>query len=128
MAPPACWPAPRATTHWGFRESLKAMGVDVVADRVVFDGKFITGAGVSAGIDMALALTARVHGEELAKAIQLGIEYDPEPPFDSGSPDKASASTLRLTMRMLMGDTPLRTLRQTSSRMVSDRLRRLRRA
>ena len=118
----------RATTHWGFRESLKAMGVDVVADRVVFDGKFITGAGVSAGIDMALALTARVHGEELAKAIQLGIEYDPEPPFDSGSPDKASASTLRLTMRMLMGDTPLRTLRQTSARMVTDRLRRLRRA
>jgi transcriptional regulator GlxA family with amidase domain len=118
----------RATTHWAFRENLKAMGVDVVANRVVFDGKFVTGAGVSAGIDMALALTARVHGDELAKAIQLGIEYDPEPIFDSGSPDKAAASTLRLSMRMLMGDTPLRTMGQSSRRLVGDRLRRLRRA
>ena len=118
----------RATTHWAFRENLRAMGVDVVAERVVFDGRFVTGAGVSAGIDMALALTARVHGEELARAIQLGIEYDPQPPFDAGSPDKASASTLRLTARMLMGDQPLRTLAGYSSRMVGDRLRGLRRA
>jgi transcriptional regulator GlxA family with amidase domain len=116
----------RATTHWAFRENLRAMGVDVVADRVVFDGRFVTGAGVSAGIDMALALTARVHGEELAKAIQLAIEYDPEPPFDAGSPDKASASTLRLSMRMLIGDAPLRTMAGLSSRMVGDRVRRLR--
>jgi transcriptional regulator GlxA family with amidase domain len=118
----------RATTHWGFRENLRAMGVDVVGDRVVFDGHFVTGAGVSAGIDMALALTARVHGDELAKAIQLGIEYDPEPQFDAGSPDKASASTLRLAMRMLMGDTPLRTAAQTGRRLVGDRVRGLRRA
>lgn len=117
----------RATTHWGFRENLKAMGVDVVADRVVFDGPFVTGAGVSAGIDMALALTARVHGEELAKAIQLGIEYDPQPPFDEGSPDKASASTLRLASRMLLGDAPLRTMAGYSTRMVGDRVRRARR-
>jgi transcriptional regulator GlxA family with amidase domain len=117
----------RATTHWGFRENLKAMGVEVVADRVVFDGRFVTGAGVSAGIDMALALTARVHGEELARAIQLGIEYDPQPPFDAGSPDKASASTLRLTSRMLMGDRPVRTFADYSLRMVGDRLRGLRR-
>jgi transcriptional regulator GlxA family with amidase domain len=116
----------RATTHWAFRENLRAMGVDVVADRVVFDGRFVTGAGVSAGIDMALALTARVHGEELAKAIQLAIEYDPEPPFDAGSPDKASASTLRLAMRMLIGDAPLRTATALSARMVGDRVRRLR--
>jgi transcriptional regulator GlxA family with amidase domain len=116
----------RATTHWGFRENLRAMGVDVVTDRVVFDGPFVTGAGVSAGIDMALALTARAHGEELAKAIQLAIEYDPQPPFDAGSPDKASASTLRLSMRMLLGDTPLRTLGGLSSRLVGNRLRRVR--
>jgi transcriptional regulator GlxA family with amidase domain len=116
----------RATTHWGFRENLRAMGVDVVTHRVVFDGKFVTGAGVSAGIDMALALTARVHGEELAKTIQLGIEYDPQPPFDSGSPDKAGASTLRLATRMLLGDTPLRTSAGYATRMASDRLRRLR--
>ncbi len=117
----------RATTHWGFRENLRAMGVDVVADRVVFDGRFVTGAGVSAGIDMALALTARVHGDELARAIQLGIEYDPQPPFDAGSPDKAAASTLRLTTRMLMGDRPLRTFTDYTARMVGDRLRGLRR-
>jgi transcriptional regulator GlxA family with amidase domain len=116
----------RATTHWGFRENLKAMGVEVVADRVVFDGPFVTGAGVSAGIDMALALTARVHGEELAKAIQLAIEYDPQPPFDEGSPDKASASTLRLASRMLLGDAPLRTMAGYSRRMMGDRVRRLR--
>jgi cyclohexyl-isocyanide hydratase len=89
----------RATTHWGFRENLRAMGV--VTDRVVFDRKFVTGAGVSAGIDMALALTARVHGEDVAKAIQLAIEYDPQPPFDAGSPDKAGASTMRLAFKML---------------------------
>jgi transcriptional regulator GlxA family with amidase domain len=117
----------RATTHWGFRENLKAMGVDVVAERVVFDGRFVTGAGVSAGIDMALALTARVHGEELAKAIQLGIEYDPQPPFDAGAPEKADASTLRLTARMLMGDAPLRTFAGYASRMLGDRVRWLRR-
>jgi hypothetical protein len=101
------------------------MGVDVVADRVVFDGKFITGAGVSAGIDMALSLTAKVHGEEVAKAIQLGIEYDPEPPFDSGSPDKASASTLRLALRILLGDRPEQ-VAALGARMARDRLARLR--
>lgn len=116
----------RATTHWAFRENLGAMGVDVVADRVVFDPPFVTGAGVSAGIDMALALTARVHGERLAKAIQLGIEYDPQPPFDAGAPEKADASTLRLAMRLLLGDAPLRTAMATGSRLVGDRLRGLR--
>lgn len=117
----------RATTHWGFRENLSAMGVEVVSDRVVFDPPFVTGAGVSAGIDMALALTARVHGEELAKAIQLGIEYDPQPPFAAGAPEKADASTLRLAMRMLLGDTPLRTSAAYGSRLLTDRLRTLRR-
>ncbi len=116
----------RATTHWAFRENLKAMGVEVVADRVVFDGKFVTGAGVSAGIDMALSLTAKVHGEKVAKAVQLGIEYDPQPPFDSGSPDKASASTLRLALRILLGDRPGQ-VAAMGARMVRDRLARLRR-
>jgi transcriptional regulator GlxA family with amidase domain len=96
----------RTTTHWAFRENLRAMGIDVVADRVVFDEPFVSGAGVSAGIDMALALTARVHGEKLAKTLQLAIEYDPQPPFDSGSPEKAESSTLRLALRMLLGDSP----------------------
>lgn len=96
----------RSTTHWGFRDNLAAMGVDVVPDRVVFDGNYVSGAGVSAGIDMALALTAHVHGDDLAKALQLGIEYDPQPPFDTGGPEKADARTLRIAVRMLLGDHP----------------------
>lgn len=79
----------RATTHWAFRERLRDFGAEPVVERVVEDGKVITAAGVSAGIDMALTLAARIAGEDVARAIQLAIEYDPEPPFDSGSPEKA---------------------------------------
>ena len=111
----------RATTHWAFRENLSAMGVEVVPDRVVFDEPFVTGAGVSAGIDMALALTARVHGEELAKGLQLGIEYDPQPPFASGAPEKADASTLRLALRILLGDRPFRMMAAFAGRLARDR-------
>jgi putative intracellular protease/amidase len=81
----------RATSHWLALEQLGRMGAEPVAERVVFDGKIVTAAGVSAGIDMALTLAARVAGEEVAQAIQLGIEYDPRPPFDAGSPAKAPA-------------------------------------
>jgi transcriptional regulator GlxA family with amidase domain len=62
------------------------MGIEVVTDRVVFEDPFVSCAGVSAGIDMALALTARVHGDKLAKTLELAIEYDPQPPFDAGAP------------------------------------------
>jgi transcriptional regulator GlxA family with amidase domain len=79
-----------ATTHWLARETLASLGARPVAERVVRHGKIITAAGVSAGIDMALELVALMHGDEMAKAVQLGIEYDPQPPFDSGSPEKAS--------------------------------------
>lgn len=79
----------RATSHWAFRDRLRDFGATPVAERVVEDGKVITAGGVSAGIDMALTLAARIAGEDLAKGIQLGIEYDPDPPFDSGSPEKA---------------------------------------
>ena len=78
----------RATSHWAYREQLGAFGAEPVAERVVVDGKVVTAAGVSAGIDMALHLAGLVAGEEVARAIQLGIEYDPDPPFDSGSPEK----------------------------------------
>jgi cyclohexyl-isocyanide hydratase len=67
----------KTTTHWGFRNNLRAMGVEVVGDRVVWEGNHISGAGVSAGIDMALALTERVHGRKLAESLQLLIEYGP---------------------------------------------------
>jgi transcriptional regulator GlxA family with amidase domain len=78
-----------ATTHWMALDRLKELGATPVTRRVVEQGKVITAAGVSSGIDMALTLVQRMKGPELAQAIQLGIEYDPEPPFDSGSPAKA---------------------------------------
>jgi transcriptional regulator GlxA family with amidase domain len=78
-----------ATTHWLARDTLASLGARPVPDRVVQHGKIITAAGVSSGIDMALRLVQLMHGDEAAQAIQLGIEYDPEPPFDAGSPDKA---------------------------------------
>ena len=78
-----------ATTHWLVREDLRRLGARPVKERVVERGKVITAAGVSAGIDMALRLAELLAGTETAQAIQLSIEYDPQPPFDSGSPDKA---------------------------------------
>jgi transcriptional regulator GlxA family with amidase domain len=86
----------RATSHWLALEELGRLGAVPVPERVVFDGKIATAAGVSAGIDMALALVAKVAGEQTAQAIQLGIEYDPQPPFDAGSPAKAPAAIVEL--------------------------------
>lgn len=80
----------RATTHWALVDRLAEFGATPVDDaRVVVDGEVWTGAGVSAGIDLALHLIAALHGEEQAKAVQLGMEYDPQPPFASGSVAKA---------------------------------------
>jgi transcriptional regulator GlxA family with amidase domain len=84
----------RATTHWAARESLRAFGAEPVAERMVRDGKVITGAGVSAGIDMALRLAALIAGETVAQSIQLVIEYDPDPPYRAGSPATAPAAAL----------------------------------
>lgn len=84
----------RATTHWTALDELGRLGAEPVAERVVFDGKLVTAAGVSAGIDMALALAAQIAGEQVAQAIQLGIEYDPQPPFDAGSPQKAPTAVV----------------------------------
>lgn len=84
----------RATSHWTALEELGRLGAEPVAERFVFDGKLVTAAGVSAGIDMALALAARIAGEQVAQAIQLGIEYDPQPPFDAGSPQKAPSAVV----------------------------------
>lgn len=80
----------RATTHWQARAALASLGVEVVDERYVFDGNVATSAGVSAGIDMALAIAGRLAGEETARSIQLQMEYDPAPPFDSGSPVTAA--------------------------------------
>ena len=86
----------RATSHWAYRDALREYGAEPVADRVVEDGKVITAAGVSSGIDMGLTLAARLSHDNVARAIQLGIEYDPEPPFDSGSPEKAGPELVEL--------------------------------
>ena len=85
-----------ATSHWLAMDELRRLGAEPIGRRVVFDGKIVTAAGVSAGIDMALALAAKIAGDEVAQAIQLGIEYDPQPPFDAGSPEKAPAEIVEL--------------------------------
>lgn len=79
----------RAATHWAWREYLPLFGAEPVAERVVFDRNRVTGGGVTAGIDFALALTAAIRGEAHARAVQLGLEYAPAPPFDSGTPEAA---------------------------------------
>ena len=78
-----------ATTNWAAMDELARLGARPKAQRYAFDGKYATAAGVSAGIDMALALAARIAGDDVAMAIQLGIEYDPQPPFSAGSPATA---------------------------------------
>ena len=80
-----------ATSHWLAVDQLAALGVTPRHQRVVFDGKYVTAAGVSAAIDMALALAGRMTGDDTAQAVQLGLEYDPQPPYDAGTPDKAPA-------------------------------------
>jgi putative intracellular protease/amidase len=85
-----------ATTHWTLMETLGRLGATPVSRRVVEQGNVITAAGVSSGIDMALTLDARIAGEDMARAIQLAIEYDPEPPFDSGSIEKAPPEIVEL--------------------------------
>jgi transcriptional regulator GlxA family with amidase domain len=86
----------KVTTHWNRVEQLKKYQVEFVNNRYVRDGKIITSAGVSAGIDMALYLTSLVVNEKFAKTVQLAIEYDPKPPFDSGSPDKAPKEVVEM--------------------------------
>jgi transcriptional regulator GlxA family with amidase domain len=85
-----------ATTHWAAQETLNSHGATYREQRVIRQGKIITAAGVSAGIDMALTLLAELHGDAMAQAIQLAIEYDPQPPFNAGSPSKAPAEIVEL--------------------------------
>ena len=121
----------KTSTHWAFRDVVRAYGAEVVAERVVWEGNHISCAGVSAGIDMALALTERVHGRDLAKALQLLIEYDPEPPLDSGSLEKADTATKRLAMKVLMeaaGYSRVEVATRMGRAIVGARLGRVRRA
>ena len=90
-----------ATTHWAPRDHLERLGARHTEQRVVERGKVITAAGVSSGIDMALTLVARILGPDMARAVQLAIEYDPQPPFDAGSPSKAPAELIELVRATL---------------------------
>jgi transcriptional regulator GlxA family with amidase domain len=81
----------RATSHWLALDHLKLFGAEPTGERVVLDGKYVTAAGVSSGIDMGLTLLGRIAGDEHAQAVQLLTEYDPQPPYDAGSPLKAPA-------------------------------------
>ncbi|WP_112470442.1 DJ-1/PfpI family protein [Streptomyces triticisoli] len=91
LAAAGCLDGRRATSHWLALEQLKSFGAEPTGERVVFDGKYVTAAGVSSGIDMGLTLLGRIAGDEHAQAVQLLTEYDPQPPYDAGSPDKAPA-------------------------------------
>ncbi len=86
----------RATSHWAYLDQLEELGAEPVGGRFVEDGKVITAAGVSAGIDMALHLVGQEAGPEVAQSVQLGIEYDPQPPFEAGSPQKAPQQIVEL--------------------------------
>ena len=103
----------RATSHWAWRDYLNLFDAEPVAERVVFDRNRVTGGGVTAGIDFALALMAAIEGEAYARAVQLGLEYDPHPPFDSGAPDKA-------------GELLVQRVHERSNRMAPDREERIR--
>jgi transcriptional regulator GlxA family with amidase domain len=85
-----------ATTHWLARDLLAELGAKPVPDRVVQQGKIVTAAGVSSGIDMALSVVQQINGDEVAQAVQLAIEYDPQPPLDAGSPEKAPQPIVEL--------------------------------
>ncbi len=105
----------RATSHWAWRDYLKLFGAEPVAERVVFDRNRVTGGGVTAGIDFALALMGKIQGENFARAVQLGLEYDPHPPFDSGTPEKADEQLVKF-------------VHERSNRMAPDREERIRAA
>jgi putative intracellular protease/amidase len=90
-----------ATTHWAAKSMLEQYGARYSEQRVVVAGKIVTAAGVSSGIDMALRLVGEIGGDELARVIQLAIEYDPQPPFDAGSPRKAGEAIVESALAEL---------------------------
>jgi cyclohexyl-isocyanide hydratase len=96
----------RAATHWAARAQLSQLGVEVGTERVVIDRNRITGGGVTAGIDFGLTLTGILYGEEIAKITQLMIEYNPAPPFDTGSPEKAGTELVEKAMLLMQGMMP----------------------
>ncbi|WP_454018759.1 DJ-1/PfpI family protein [Azospirillum sp. Marseille-Q6669] len=115
----------RAGTHWASRDFLAAFGATPVAERVVVDGTLFTGGGVTAGIDVALRIVADLFGEQAAKLVQLSIEYDPQPPFNAGSPDGAGEG---VTTDLLARMRPMLEARAAAVAAGADALRRRRSA
>jgi cyclohexyl-isocyanide hydratase len=109
----------RATTHWTAVDMLAAFGATPVAERTVIDGNLITGGGVTAGIDFALKVVAEVAGEDVAKTIQLSIEYDPKPPFDAGSPVRAGEA---IVARQRQAGARIQAEREAAVRAAAERL------
>lgn len=105
----------KATSHWLSRPMLADFGAIPVAERVVIDGKFVTGGGVTAGIDFALSLMAMIRGEEHAKLVQLSLEYDPQPPFRSGSPDDAEQVVVDRIRELTQGSQSRRQAKVTAA-------------
>jgi cyclohexyl-isocyanide hydratase len=93
----------RAATHWAARPQLAALGIEVGTERVVVDRNRITGGGVTAGIDFGLTIASILYGEEIAKITQLLMEYNPVPPFDTGSPEKAGPELVEKAMQFMQG-------------------------
>jgi cyclohexyl-isocyanide hydratase len=89
----------RAGSHWMSREMLRSFGAEPIDERTVVDGNLVTGGGVTAGIDLALRVVAEIAGREAAETIQLAIEYDPRPPFDAGSPNRARQDLVQQVLR-----------------------------
>lgn len=102
----------KATSHWATRDALSAFGAEPVDARVVVDRNRITGGGVTAGIDFGLVLLAKLRGDEAAKLTQLAMEYDPEPPFLSGSPKTAESSTIQQAMAFMVAHAEKQTQRR----------------
>ncbi len=94
----------QATSHWNTREHLRMFGAIPTPERVVRDRNRLTGGGVTAGMDFGLVLAAEIRGEKTAKLLQLAFEYDPQPPFDSGSPEKADSELVTIVEQMMAGD------------------------
>jgi cyclohexyl-isocyanide hydratase len=104
----------RATTHWASHQHLAAFGATPVHERVVFDRNRVTGGGVTAGIDFGLALTAAIRGERYAQMVQLALEYDPHPPFDAGSPERAGPEAVAAYQRRMAALMPDRDARRVA--------------
>jgi cyclohexyl-isocyanide hydratase len=111
----------KATTHWATHEILSACGVESVQERVVIDRNRLSGGGVTAGIDFGLVLLARLRGDDVAKTTQLMLEYDPEPPFDSGTPRTADPKHVKQVLSILeMGNQQMMHIARQMSRATSN--------